>query len=102
MNNKVIAKIVSIANELDLSGNHNEADALTKVAKRLTRTTVAFYPEHEPEPAEEVCPECDNDMEWSDDEGAFVCGECGHVLDDSEESAEDYYGYDPDQDDDIY
>ena len=101
MNKNVIAKIVSLANELDLNGNHTEADALTKVAKRLSRTTVAFYPEHEPDPEEHECPECGDMMSWDDMKNEWYCEACDYGMEDSEdETAEDYYGYDPDSEPD--
>ena len=109
MSKKIVSKIVSLANILDKAGNHSEADVLTKVAASICGIRTAqpkgwdWADEAPKDPAEEVCPECDTDMEWSDDEGNFICPECGHILDEPEdETAEDYYGFDPDKEDDMF
>ena len=109
MSKKIVSKIVSLANILDKTGNHSEADVLTRVAASVCGIRTAqpkgwdWADEAPEDEAEETCPECGSDMGWSDHESAFLCDECGHIMDEPEdETAEDYYGYDPDQDDDIY
>jgi rubredoxin len=108
MSKKIVSKIVSLANILDEAGRFNEADVLTNVAASVSGIRTAqtkgwdWADEAPADPSEEVCPECDGDMEWDDVENKWHCPECDHSMEEYDETAEDYYGYDPDQDDDIY
>ena len=106
MSKKIVSNIVSLANILDKTGNFDEADVLTRVAVSVCRKKTAqtkgwdWADEAPADPSEEVCPECDGDMEWDDNANKWHCPECDHSMEEYEdETAEDYYGYDPDEDD---
>ena len=79
----VLASLNKIANQLDIEGLHNEADAVTKVMSRLAYDERDYDHDNMEHNTEDygICPDCGEYLEDG------MCADCGYGED---EDMEDY------------